>query len=170
MSKIIFRDDDAPVHGLPDFITVHELLRSYGLVHTVAVITRNLDRHHEFVKYVNSDPEFFDIQFHCHDHIDYSDKRNADILYSQFDEGLKMFYHCFGKMPDIWYPPWNKRSDYAESVAGQFNLRTSNVKFSFGQVLRKPEAIKQSGGVINFHHWCKEERDWLEEVIKLLTL
>ncbi len=166
--KIIYRDDDAPIHGLTHFIPVHETLKKHGIVHTCAVICRNLDRHHDFIDYVKSDPDSFDLQFHCLDHIDYSDDRNRDILNEQFFEGLKMFNKCFGYYPTVWYPCWNRTSEYSTAMAETFGLTTNPVKYSFGQVRRKAKAIKEQGGVINFHHWAKEERDQLEEIINLL--
>lgn len=162
---IIFRDDDAPVHGMTHFITVHEMLREAGVVHTVSIICRNLSRYTEFVNYVNSDPEYFDPQFHCLDHIDHT--QNHDIVRDQFEQGVKEFKDSFGFTPSVWYPTWNKTDNFCEVEAAALGMKTNAKKYSFGQFLRKSVAVKDSGGVLNFHHWAKEERDVLPDIIKL---
>lgn len=160
---IYFRDDDAPVHGMIDFITVHEILREAGLIHTVAIICRNLSRYPEFVDYIKSDTQYFDPQFHCLDHIDHT--KNHDIVDEQFHEGVNEFRNAFDKLPTVWYPTWNLTDDYCEATALKYGMTTREKKFSFGQYLRKAGVIKE--GVLNFHSWAKEERDILPDVIRI---
>lgn len=164
--KLIYRDDDCPIHAFKDFVWVHETLREAGIVHTVALICRNLDRYRDYVDYIKSDPEFFDPQFHCLDHINHP--QNHDIVYEQFDEGTKMFKSVFGIYPTVWYPTWNLSDAYCNDMAQRFGMVSNPKKFSFGQFLRKPEAVMQSENpVLNYHHWSKEEREMLPQVIKL---
>lgn len=161
--KIILRDDDAPTHGLQHLKETHELLREAGIVHTLALVCRKLSRYKDVIDYIKSDPDYFDPQFHCLDHIDYT--KNHDILDEQFSEGLKEFYDVFGKYPDIYYPTWNKADDHTIETAARYGLTTSFEKYSFEQYIRRHDVIEE--GVLNFHSWCKEERDMLPEVIEI---
>jgi hypothetical protein len=160
---LIFRDDDAPIHAVKDFIYVHELLREAGIVHTVALICRNLDRYKDYVSYIKSDPEYFDLQFHCLDHINHPE--NHDIVYEQFEQGTEIFKNVFGVLPKVWYPTWNLSDEFCEKAAASFGMITSYKKYSFSQYIRRSDAIRE--GVLNFHHWSKEERELLPEVIKI---
>jgi len=161
---LIFRDDDAPIHDVKDFIFVHELLSKYNRVHTVALICRNLDRYPKYIDYIKNRVAEFDLQFHCLDHIDHT--QNHDIIFNQFAEGTEIFFNVFGFRPTVWYPTWNLCDEYSINAAANFGMETSFKKYSLSQVIRKPGAID---GVINFHHWSKEEREQLEPALIALN-
>lgn len=160
---IIWRDDDAPIHKLSDFMYVHELLRSYNVVHTVALICRSLDKYQDFIDYVKSDPDYFDLQFHCLDHIDHV--KNVNHVREQFREGIRIFESVFHKRPAVWYPTWNSTNIHCNDIAEEFGMKVSYEKFSLGQYIRRSEAIEE--GVINFHHWAGDERELLKPALEI---
>jgi len=159
---MIFRNDDIGYHTkLDEFKRVNDIFLKHGVVHTVAILTRNLLKRQDLIDYLKEAGNF-DCQFHGHDHRDFS-QLSWDQLMEQFSEGKSAFELAGLPPAQIWFPCWNRVSVLAEEVAGVFGLMASWEKVSLDYY------IEHKGGVvhpvINFHSWYIHEQLILEDAL-----
>jgi hypothetical protein len=155
----IFRDDDIGFHPdkLKQFKDVHSLFNKYGVTHTIAIITKDIEKDKKLISYINKQTNI-DVQLHCHEHFDFT--TDLKKLGDQLPEAVAITQRLFGKTPTILYPPWNRSNIGVERIAWYSRLKVSNQKISLSQYL---SGVR--GSVINFHYWS-DECDQLEEALK----
>jgi peptidoglycan/xylan/chitin deacetylase (PgdA/CDA1 family) len=158
---MIFRDDDIGFHAgnsskLKRFKEVHSLFNKYGVIHTIAIVTNDIEKDKALIKYIKSQKNI-DVQLHCHEHIDYS--KDLQKLHENLPKAVEIATRLF-KKPTTLFPPWNASSIGVERIAWKNGLKVSTNKISLSQYLK---GVK--GDVINFHYWADECED-LEQVLK----
>lgn len=173
--QIIFRDDDIAYQHTAHagelvmsedflynkFIEVDKLFIKYGVTHTVAVITSEIEKAERMVRYINEHPHI-DVQLHCMEHVDYS---IINDMYAELSLRIskQSIIDVFNKTPTVFYPPYNKVSNSLIKTAKDLNLITSYEKCSLSGYLKG-----HLQPVINFHYWADECKD-LEAALKKYT-
>lgn len=162
---IVWRNDDiSQWTKLDEFRRVHEIFIKYNVVHTLAVICRDLEKHTELIKYLNSQP-LLDMQFHCLDHFHYP--HNKSIMDEQFSEGVKVFERVFNKKPTVWFPPFNDTDVHCADAAAKYGMKTSYQKVSLKYYIDNKGDVMFP--VVNFHSWYEMEQMLLEPALKIYT-
>lgn len=157
---MIWRDDDISCKTkLINFSEVHEILKP--VKHTIAIIAKDIHKNTELVNYINEREIEFDVQLHCYDH--YILTENHKRLNWDLEEAIRITKDVFGSYPSVLYPPWNLTDDTVNKIAAQNGLVVNAEKISLEQYIRK----QPNEGIINFHHWCKEEIPLLKEAIQI---
>ncbi len=156
---MIFRDDDISHEtNLPRFKQIHNLFVKYNVLHTVALICKDIDKNPELIAYINGND--FDVQVHCWEHVDYS-KCDRDLIDYMIGKSVAIIEKYFHRKPTILFPPWNKSNDVVVASAAGYGLTVSTTKISISQYLRG-----YTGEVINFHSWSDECNQLEEALIK----
>lgn len=154
---MIFRDDDLSKDtDLKKFKAVHELFNKYGVLHTIALICKDIEQNKPLLKYLKSQKNI-DVQVHAWEHFNF--QTDLERLHTELPRAVEIITRHF-KKPTILYPPWNKSSIGVERIAWTNGLKVITNKISLSQYLR---GIK--GEVINFHFWADEVKD-LEAALK----
>lgn len=160
---MIFRDDDISVHtDLAVLKPVHDIFKKHLVMHTVAIIAKDIDMNTELIMYLKR--ENFDVQLHCWEHynmIECKDKLPVDLL-----RCMNMFKRCGIDIPKILYPPWNVADSTVIHHASYFNLEVSTKKCSLSQYVAANGNVDVD--VVNFHYWDEECRD-LDEALRIYT-
>jgi peptidoglycan/xylan/chitin deacetylase (PgdA/CDA1 family) len=161
---MIFRDDDIGFHvgnsaKLKRFKEIHSLFNKYGVTHTIAIVTENIEKDKSLIKYIKSQKNI-DVQLHCHEHIDYS--KDLQKLHDHLPKAVEIATKLFSK-PTVLYPPWNASSIGVERISWRNGLKVVTNKISLSQYLK---GVK--GDVVNFHYWADECKD-LEAALKKYT-
>jgi len=160
---VILRDDDISIAtDLNRFKEIHELYNKYDLIHTIAVITKDICNANALVDYILSQKNI-DIQLHCYTH----DRRFTELdmgdLIFQYNNGMSDIKTVFDKIPTIHYPCWNAANELVIQTAKSFGLIVSNKKVSLSNFIKHP----QDNVVINHHYWSSE-CDQLEDAMKII--
>lgn len=155
---IIWRDDDLSKDtDLKKFKAVHELFNKYKVLHTVALICKDIEQNKPLLKYLKSQKNI-DVQVHAFEHYDF--QTNLQRLHEDLPKAIEIVTRHF-KKPTILYPPWNRSSIGVERIAWNNKLKVVSNKISLSQYLR---GVK--GDVINFHYWSDECEDLETALIK----
>lgn len=153
MKTITWRDDDPALQTrgqkFEQFVAFHENFQKYGVLHTIALITRNIEQNKPLVNYINQHRSEFDVQLHCVDHIDFTNSH--DQVEWQLKTGADDIERVFGKRPAIWFPTWNKTDQFCNSIAKKLGLEPSWKKISVGQYIRVNGDVAED--VVNMHFW-----------------
>lgn len=160
---MIFRDDDIGFHAgssekLKQLKRVHNLFNKYGVIHTLAIVTKDIEKDSKLINYINQQKNI-DIQLHCHEHFDF--QTDLQKLNDQLPEAVAITKRLFGKTPTVLFPPWNKSSVGIDRIAWRNGLKVATDKISLSQYLK---GVK--GNVVNFHYWSDECRDLEAALIK----
>jgi peptidoglycan/xylan/chitin deacetylase (PgdA/CDA1 family) len=156
---MIFRNDDVSHEtNLQQFAAVHELFKKYNVLHTVALICKDIQKAPALIKYINDNN--IDVQVHAWEHADFT-QLTKDEMRVQFKKSIACIKKYFKKTPDTFYPPWNRTNAFVEEVAAEFSLTVKDQKISLSQYLRGA-----TGEVINFHSWSDECNDLEPALIK----
>ena len=68
---MIWRNDDVSYKTeVGQFAEVHKLFKKYTVLHTVAVICKDIKNNGELIRYINENN--IDVQIHCYDHVDFT--------------------------------------------------------------------------------------------------
>ncbi len=154
---MIFRDDDISMKtSVLQLKLVHDLFVKYEVIHTIAVICKDLFYNPEIINYINNTP-FFDVQFHCYCH-------QHNMTGKKFEEALDIFEGAFYKRPTVFYPPWNYCDPELEKHVNELGMKVSNEKASLHQYIAR---MGKNCDVVNFHYWNKKEVDQLETALKI---
>ncbi len=162
---MIFRDDDISVHtDLAVLKPVHEIFKKYMVMHTVAVIAKDIDMNTELVMYLKR--ENFDVQLHCFEHYNLTEMP-PDTLDLSLTRAINMFKRCGFDLPTKLYPPWNITNQAVNVLAwDKHRLEVSNKKCSLSQYVKANGNVDVD--VVNFHYWDEECKD-LEAALKIYT-
>ena len=160
---MIFRDDDVSVHtDLARLKPVHDVFKKYMVMHTVAIIAKDIDMNTELVMYLKK--ENFDVQLHCFEHHHFPEMEH-DKLKLDLQRCLNMFARCGFDRPTTLYPPWNQTTNKINIMAmADFNLNVSTKKCSLSQYVMAGGNVDVD--VVNFHYWDKECDD-LDEALRI---
>jgi len=157
----VWRDDDISVHtDLAVLKPVHDIFKKHLIMHTVAVIAKDIDMNTELVMYLKK--ENFDVQLHCwehYNHVECKDKLPVDL-----QRCMNMFARCGFDKPTVLYPPWNIADSTVVHHAAAFGLTVSNKKCSLSQYVKANGNVDVD--VVNFHYWDKECED-LDEALTI---
>lgn len=163
---MIFRDDDISVHtDLAVLKPVHDIFKKYLVMHTVAIIAKDIDMNTELVMYLKR--ENFDVQLHCWEHYNFSEaplqQLETDLLRCK-----NMFARCGFDKPVTLYPPWNKTTHAVDVMAwDKQRLKVSNKKCSLSYYVANNGKVDVD--VVNFHYWDDECKD-LDEALRIYNL
>lgn len=156
---MIWRNDDVShATSLQQFTAVHELFKKYNVLHTVAMICKDIGKNKELVKYINANN--IDVQVHALEHTDFTLLTDEQIN-TQFNFCVGLIQKYFKRKPTVFYPPWNRSNNLVAHVAYKHGLTVSNTKISLSQYLSG-----KHGEVINFHSWSDECKDLEAALIK----
>lgn len=154
---IIFRDDDVSNKtDLKRFKKIHALFVKYNVLHTIAVICKDLEKNKALVKYIQE--QDISVQVHAWEHYDFT--QCPVQLSFDLPKCVELITRLFHK-PTTLYPPWNKSNYTVNRLARENGLMLSCDKISLSQYLR---GVK--GDVINFHSWSPECNDLEAALIK----
>lgn len=176
MEKLIIRSDDFDFRMIPEFyIAVHEHFIANDLIETAVVQITQHGRLFDFgergkmeiINYMNTAPNW-DIQFHCWAHDAYGEMEYSEVA-RDVSAGLFHFQKLFNKLPTVWYPPHNARSEEMERAAGLLGLRIDNEDMPIRRFVDKVGWVdgKFQGHSLYFHSWKHQEMEYFEEMIKL---
>lgn len=158
-----FRDDDTSyLTNLKRFTEVHELFIKYGVIHTIAVICKDIEKNPELIAYINKHRDSFDIQIHCWEHTPMPE--NTDLA-CDLQGCINAIQYQFGTKPTTVYPPWNRSDEYVGEVAESLGLIVSNTKTTLSAYVRTMGGVEED--VINFHSWCEPEVMLIEPALKI---
>lgn len=158
---MIWRNDDISYKTeLGQFECVHKLFKKYTVLHTIALICRDIEKNPELINFINANN--IDVQIHCWEHKDFTQLLLVEVE-DQFRKSIQTIQKYFKHRPTVFFPPWNKSNDAVECVAKEHGLTVSNQKVSLSQYIRTEGDVKES--VINFHSWSLDEIKILEEAL-----
>jgi len=161
---MIFRDDDISyLTDVKQFKRVHEIFIEHNVVHTIAVIASGIEKNQELIEYIKMNSWLMDVQLHCWEHIDYS--QNESDIYEHMRLSRRIFKRVFGEYPKVFYPPWNKATQFLIDKMKDFHMELSNEKVSLSQYIRTKGGVNEK--VVNFHYWADEEVIQLEPALKI---
>lgn len=162
--EIIFRDDDISCDtDISKFRRVQELFDKYKVPHTIALVTKDIEKAPELIKFINLNN--IDVQVHCYEHVDYSIEDNLIYIKSHLLESIAIIKKYFDKSPGIFFPPWNHTSEKMEEISSALGLTVSVEKLSLQAYIRAGGGVKEK--VVNFHYWKDEEMMFLEIALRL---
>lgn len=154
---MIFRDDDiSRKTKVEELKPIHDLFIKYNVVHTIAVICKDLDHNPEIINYINNST-LFDVQFHCYCH-------QHNMTGKKIEVALEIFEGAFDKRPTVFYPPWNYCDPELEAHVNSLDMQVSNEKVSLHQYIAR---MGKNCEVVNFHYWHKNECDLLETALRI---
>ncbi len=160
---MIFRDDDISVHtDLARLKPVHDIFKKHMVLHTVAIIAKDIDMNTELVMYLKR--ENFDVQLHCFEHHHFPEMKMEDLK-RHIQQSLNMFARCGFDRPTVLYPPWNQTTHAINVMVYEtFGIEVSNKKCSLSQYVRAAGNVDVD--VVNFHYWDDECKD-LDEALTI---
>ncbi len=158
----IWRNDDISYKtDVAQFEEVHKLFKKYTVLHTIALIVKDISKNQVLIDFINLNN--IDVQIHCWEHYDLT--QNTEQLKKDLPKCIHDIAKYFNHGPDTLYPPWNKSSVEVEQIAMDSGLTVSNKKVSLSQYIR----FEGDPGcdVINFHSWALEDIVLLEDALKI---
>lgn len=161
MNKV-FRDDDISfTTDIAQFKQVHDFFKEYIVMHTIALICKDLEKNPELIEYIKANN--IDVQVHCWTHYNLT----TDPIQAEKDlrSCVDIIYRIFGEVPNTLYPPWNQTSEKINSIAEDFGLKASTKKVSLDQYVRCQGEVDEE--VINFHYWAQQDVVLLEPALKI---
>lgn len=163
-AKVWRNDDVSHKTEVGQFEEVHKLFKQYTVLHTIAVICKDIEKNPELIKYINENN--IDVQVHCWEHKDFTELSDAEIK-AQLKQCITAIKKHFKHTPDTFYPPWNKADERVAKIAKGLGLTVSNTKVSLSQYIRTDGDVEER--VINFHSWSLPEIIDLEAALKIYT-
>lgn len=153
---MIFRDDDVSyLTNLEDFKKVHEIFNEYNQIHTIALLTKDIDKNLELIDYIKSQKNI-DVQIHGYDHIDFVFATDEEIA-KQLQISFNIITNRF-KCPSVFYPPFNSCDKRVIEIARKCGLETSYEKTSCIYYLKHNGNVIQD--TLNFHY-----HDYIESIL-----
>lgn len=158
---MIFRDDDiCHTTKLDRFIEMDELFKKYNVDHTIAIITKDLEKNPDLIQYIKDNPHI-KVQSHGWEHIRYSDMQ---LFKEHLELSKKKLTEIFGQTPTVWYPAWNETNKEMDKVANEVGLSPYPNHISISGYVRLNG--KTDKDTINMHYWA-EEMKFLESALKI---
>jgi peptidoglycan/xylan/chitin deacetylase (PgdA/CDA1 family) len=165
---MIFRDDDPSLftrgEKFDQFVAFHEVFNRYNVLHTIAMITRDIEKNVPLIEYIKCQKNI-DVQLHCVDHIDFT--QNHHQVEWQLRTAADDIERIFGKRPTVFYPTWNKTDAFVDAVAGKLGLKVSWKKITLDQFIRVGGDVAED--TINMHFWHYGDQVNLEPALSLYT-
>lgn len=162
---ICFRDDDTSyLTDLKRFTQVHDLFLKYKVIHTIAVICKDIEKNTELIEYINQHRDSFDIQIHAWEHTPMPENKE---LKKDLEACIYAIQFFFDSNPKTVFPPWNQTNNYVKETAESLGLTVSAEKISLSAYVRTMGAVSEK--VINFHYWAEQEVILLEPALKIYT-
>lgn len=150
---MIFRDDDISfLTKLDEFKKVHEFFNEYNCIHTIALLTKGLEKNPELIEYIRSQKNI-DVQVHSHEHVNYIEISEKEAI-TQLITAKNAIKYYFFKEPTTFYPPFNFFGSIDEriiEIAQKVGLETSWEKTSPLYYIKYNGRVPQK--VLNFHYW-----------------
>lgn len=169
MKIITWRDDDPALQTrgqkFDQFKAFHRVFQKYGVLHTIALITRDVEQNEPLINFIKEHRNEFDVQLHCVDHLDFT--HNHKEVEWQLKTGADDIERIFGKRPTTWFPTWNKTDDFVNSIAERLGLKVSFRKISIDQFIRCDGDVVED--VVNMHFWNYGDQINLAEALKIYT-
>lgn len=162
MKNIIWRDDDIGFHldhdKLNKFKEIHELFNKHKLIHTIAVVAKDIDapEARSLVKYIKKQKNI-DIQLHCWEHL----RVTPQEFIVSLPKSLAKMEKIFHVRPTVYYPPWNEISKGINDICKDFGMVADYSKISLKQYINNVK-----GDTVNFHYWADECKDLETALIK----
>lgn len=162
--KMIWRDDDPSVlTKIEQFAFCHEIFQKYKVIHTLALIMKDIEKNKDLVRYIKANQKEFDIQLHCWEHFDH-DKNIEEAKFS-IGKGKAEIERIFGVTPTIFYPPWNSSNQELSDYCTSIGLTARPDKISISQYIRVKGAVKED--TCNFHYWYEPEVNDLHKALSI---
>lgn len=162
----IFRDDDISVStDLSILKPIHNKFKEANVMHTVAIIAKDLELNKELVTYLRK--ENFDIQLHCWEHYNFTEQP-IEKLKEDIKAALSTLLHCGFDRPKVIYPPWNCTNKAVNvMIWDTFGIDVSIEKCSLSYYVKHNGEVPYN--VVNFHYWDSECDD-LDEALRIYNL
>lgn len=159
---MIFRNDDVSYKTeVGQFKEIHKLFKKYIVLHTVAVICKDLHKNPELVKFIKSNN--IDVQIHCWDHYNFTEDKER--LKEDLPKCIEMITRLFNNPPDTVYPPWNAADDEVKKICADNNLILNNEKVSLSQFIRFEGKVDCE--VVNFHSWAYDDIILIDKALQI---
>lgn len=174
MRKLIIRHDDFDWRMPAEFyIAVHDYFIANDLVETAVIqISQHgrlpdFEKKRDLIDYMNTAPNW-DIQLHGWSHDHYHEMAYDDIV-RDISAALFHFQRLFNRLPRVWYPPYNKRTEEMERAAATLGLVIDNEEISIKQFVDGVGWVKGrfTGHSCHFHGWNQAEMEYFEKMIEL---
>jgi hypothetical protein len=168
---IIIRHDDFDFRlTTEEHIAVHEQFIKAGLIETAGLQfvrgDRIVDCRQDLIDYMNTTPNW-DFQLHGWGHYKYNEM-DFDSIVRDLAAGMFMCQKYFGKIPTVWYPPWNCYSENMQKAADLMGITIDNESYDISRFIRDRKDNTYLGHSFYFHAWQKHERDQLPEALDLV--
>ena len=146
---------------------MQEMFRHYNKVHTLSMIMAGVNQEEEWVKYVQNNPQEFDIQLHGWEHEHYP-VYTEEAVRNDLDRSLRLQEELFGKRADTWYLPWNgwypdigtAKVPWLRPIAKEYGLKININCSHIGEFLDG-----KYNKVVYFHWWNKDDVDMLPQLL-----
>lgn len=159
---MIFRDDDISAYtDLEKFHRVQKVFDNYGVTHTIAVLTKDMETRPDLVAYIKD--HGCDVQLHGWTHIKFTLDHSQVI--EQLQRGIDDIYKLFGTRPSTFYPPWNDSDQFVEKAASSMQLQVSNKKTTLSKFIQSDGRVDEF--VVNFHYWADQEAMMIEPALRI---
>lgn len=154
---MIFRDDDISwLTNVNEFAKVHEFFNEYKQIHTIALLTKDIEKNPELINYINSQSNI-DVQIHGYEHLDFNFTSERETEF-QLAKSIEIIQRFFGKKPTTFFPPFNSINTSTISIGVELGLTVSIDKVGCIYYIKHNSNIVQN--VINFHY-----HDYIESIL-----
>lgn len=170
MSKLTIRHDDFDFRMQPqEYIDLHEEFIGHGLIETAVVQLTASGRIHDYkpelIEYMNTAPNW-NIQLHGWSHDIYS-KMSWDDIARDLSASCFLFKRLFGKVPTVWYPPHNEKTEEMEKAAVWAGIKIDNESYDIAEFTKQMETGTFSGNSVYFHLWENGKKHLIPTMLKL---
>lgn len=167
---MIYRDDDiflteSPTQGrqlysLEKFIACHDLLRSCGKLHAIAIIASEIENYPELRDYIKERKNEFIFGVHGWAHNHYS-TWEQDVIEVSLRRTKEKIEKTFDVKVEWFFPPWNERSRFLLNACNAVGLKPNISQCSTSGYLKgeKQEAIC-------FHYWSDGQMAELKKILQ----
>lgn len=161
---IYWRDDDGGILTKAyRFQFVHEIFQKYRVIHTLALIMKDIEKNKELISYILSYKNEFNIQLHCWEHFDHGN--DFEQAKESIFKGKKAIKDIFGVEAAIFFPPWNSCTQEIKEFCKSIGMLAMPEKISIEQYIKVNGDVKEE--VVNFHGWHQPEVNDLHKALKI---
>jgi peptidoglycan/xylan/chitin deacetylase (PgdA/CDA1 family) len=170
-TPIIIRHDDFDFRmNYTHYVNIHEEFIKADLIETAVIqytLHMNVNEYDQtLIKYMKETPNW-DLQLHGWSHVEY-DGMDFNYIVRDLSACMYQSYRLFGKVPTVWYPPWNRISIAMERAASFVGLKVDNESYDIQRFIREASAGTYRGHSVYFHGWKGDEMMAFPEMIKLV--
>ena len=160
-SKIFLDNDISATTDFASFKQVHTYFKEAIVMHTIAVICKDIENNIELVDYIKKNN--IDVQVQCWTPYDLT----ADHIQANIDLNMcvNKIEDIFGERPTVLYPPENKTDHRLHEIAKALGLTISTESVSLDEYCKKNGEVEEE--VISFCYSDEKDIMLLETALKI---